>query len=77
MTPALITQCIDSFGLHRVNAVCSPKNDASWRILEKFGMRREAYYRQKCRYVKHGTARWEDELEYAILDSEWDARKTE
>ena len=70
MTPALIAQCFDGFGLHRVNAVCCPKNDASWKILEKCGMRREAYYRQKCRYVKHGAVRWEDELEYALLFSE-------
>ena len=75
MTPALIAQCFDVFRLHRVNAVCSPKNEASWKILEKNGMRREAYYRQKCRYVKHGVSYWEDELEYAMLTSEWDGKK--
>ena len=57
--------------LHRVNAVCNPGNIASWKVLEHCGMRREAYLRQKCRYRKHGQDYWADELEYAILASEW------
>ena len=70
MTGVLIEHCFDAFHLHRVNAVCNPENIASWRVLEKCGMRREACLRKKCRYVKHGVSRWEDELEYAILSSE-------
>lgn len=70
ITPALIDCCFDELRLHRVNAVCNPENRASWRVLEKCGMRREAYLRKKCRYVKGGMSRWEDELEYAILSSE-------
>ena len=70
ITRALIDHCFDSFHLHRVNAVCHPENEASWHVLEKCGMRREAWYRKKCRYVKGGVSRWEDELEYAILDTE-------
>ena len=70
ITRALIDHCFDALRLHRVNAVCNPENEASWHVMEKCGMRREAYYRKKCRYVKHGVSRWEDELEYAILDSE-------
>ena len=72
MTPALIDCCFNVFRLHRVNAVCNPENTASWRVLEKYGMRREAYFRKKCPYVRGGIIRWEDELEYAILSSEWD-----
>lgn len=70
ITMALIDHCFDVLGLHRVNAVCNPENEASWHVLEKCGMRREAYLRKKCRYVKRGVASWEDELEYAILSSE-------
>ena len=70
ITRALIDHCFDALRLHRVNAVCHPDNEASWRVLEKCGMRREAYLRKKCRYVKRGVSRWEDELEYAILESE-------
>ena len=67
---ALIRYCFDTLGLHRVNATCSPENTASWKILENCGMRREAHYRQKCRYIKNGTESWHDELEYAMLASE-------
>ena len=70
ITMALIDQCFDGLRLHRVNAVCNPKNEASWHVLEKCGMRREAYLKEKCRYVKRGITSWEDELEYAILSSE-------
>jgi RimJ/RimL family protein N-acetyltransferase len=38
--------------------------------MENCGMRREAHYRKKVRYVKHGVPSWEDELEYAILREE-------
>ena len=67
---ALIDCCFDEFHLHRANALCNPKNIASWKVLEKCGMRREAYLREKVRYVKGGITSWEDELEYAILSSE-------
>ena len=70
ITRALIDHCFDAFHLHRVNGVCNPENAASWHVMEKCGMRREACFRKKCRYVKHGIVRWEDELEYAILESE-------
>ncbi len=68
---ALIAFCFDCLGLHRVNAVCNPENRASWKMLEKCGMRREALLLQKCRYIKNGTVSWHDELEYAILASEY------
>ena len=67
---ALIDCCFDEFHLHRANALCNPKNTASWKVLEKCGMRRDAYLREKVRYVKGGITIWEDELEYAILSSE-------
>lgn len=70
MTRALIDYSFDVLNVHRVCALCHPENIASWKALEKCGMRREAYYRQKCRYVKHGKIIWEDELEYAVLKTE-------
>ena len=71
ITRALIRHCFEEFKLHRVNAVCNPENKQSWHVLEKCGMRREAYLRKKCRYVKNGVVSFEDELEYAILKEEW------
>jgi len=71
---ALIRHCFLELHLHRVNAVCSPENTASWKAMERCGMRREALLVQKCRYVKNGVISWHDELEYAILASEYEAR---
>ena len=64
---ALLGYCFDELKLHRVYALCHPDNTASWKVMEKCGMRREAHYVKKCRYVKAEGARWEDELEYAVL----------
>ena len=67
---ALIGFCFDELRVHRVYALCHPANTASWKVMEKCGMRREAHYIQKCRYIKADGVRWEDELEYAILRPE-------
>ena len=70
---ALLRYCFETLGLHRVNALCNPENLASRKVLARCGLRQEAWFRQKCRYVKGGVTSWEDELEYAVLASEWKA----
>ena len=72
---ALIRHCFDRLGLHRVNALCNPGNRASRKVLERCGLRPEAWFRQKCRYTKRGVISWEDEMEYAILASEWTEKR--
>ena len=64
---ALIEYCFRELEVHRVYALCHPDNTASWKVMEKCGMHREAHYIQKCKYVKAGKVRWEDELEYALI----------
>ena len=64
---ALIRYCFDELQVHRVYALCHPKNTASWKVMEKCGMHQEAHYIQKCRYDKADGVRWEDELEYAAI----------
>lgn len=71
VTGELIRYCFEELSLHRVNAVCHPENIASWTVLEKCGMRREALLKEKCRYTKNGIVTWQDELEYAMLRSEY------
>lgn len=56
--------------LHRVVATCDPRNTASWRVMEKLGMRCEAH--QLRSIFKEGE--WLDEYQYAILAHEWSAR---
>ena len=46
------------------------ENIASCTVLETCGLRREAHYKEKCRYIKNGIVSWRDEAEYAILKSE-------
>ncbi len=54
-------------GLHRIIATCDPRNTASYRVMEKTGMRREGHSIKCIR--KDGE--WVDEYFYAILDEEW------
>ena len=64
---ALIGYCFNELQVHRVYALCHPDNIASWKVMEKCGMRKEAHFIQKCRYTKADGIRWEDELEYAVI----------
>ena len=64
---AMKKYCFDVLGVHRVYGLCNPENTGSRRIMEKIGMRREAHFRKKCRYVKKGVVSWHDELVYAAL----------
>ena len=60
--------------LHRIIATCQPENPASYRVMEKLGMRREGHFRQ-C--IDRGNGVWWDEYFYAILASEWQTLKNE
>ena len=33
-------------GVHRIYAECDPRNECSWKLLEKAGLQREAHFRQ-------------------------------
>ena len=70
---ALIDCCFRELRVHRVFARCHPDNIASWRVMEKCGMRREAHFVQKCKYTKADGVRWEDELEYALIRKQTEA----
>ena len=57
----------EKMGLHRIIATCQPENIASYRIMEKIGMRKEGFFK-KC--IPYGDEWW-DEYYYAILNEEW------
>lgn len=71
ITRALLTYSFDVLNVHRVSALCHPNNAGSRHVLEKNNLRQEAYYVKKAKYIKKGTTMWQDEVEYAILDSEF------
>ncbi len=59
-----------SAGVHRVYAECNPKNERSWRLLEKAGLRREAHFRQNIYFHKDsaGNPLWKDTYVYILLN---------
>ena len=69
---ALLEYGFDVLKLHRIIATCQPENIASYRVMEKIGMRREGHF-QKCIYRDDNI--WWSEYFYALLDEEWAARK--
>jgi RimJ/RimL family protein N-acetyltransferase len=71
---ALIRCGFEHWGIHRVIANCNPENVASWRVLEKVGMKREGYLRKNVffRRDNNGSPIWTDTYEYAILNEDAD-----
>lgn len=60
-------------GIRRVIAMCNPENTASWRLLERLGMRREGHLKQNIWFFRDekGMPIWQDTYEYAILREEF------
>lgn len=63
-----MAMCFDDLGLHRVFATCFADNVASWRLMEKLGMRREAHTVKDSLHREKG---WLDGFTYALLADEW------
>lgn len=57
---------------HKIVAYCNPENTASWRVLEKTGMVREGFFKQKAffRLDKNNLPLWHDCYAYGILNNE-------
>lgn len=68
---ALLRLGFEGAGMHRIYARCDVHNSASARVMERLGMRREAHFREHMR-VKGA---WDEELIYAMLEDEWQARR--
>jgi RimJ/RimL family protein N-acetyltransferase len=65
---ALIRLAFEVLGLRRVHADTFEANTASWRVMEKLGMRLETRSR---RDVLHRELGWSDGRGYALLADEW------
>jgi RimJ/RimL family protein N-acetyltransferase len=68
----LLRICFEDLGLRRVTALCFADNIASWRLMERIGMRREEH---NVRESLHRTKGWLDGYGYALLADEWRARR--
>lgn len=67
---ALLGVCFEDLGLRRVTANCFADHVASWRLMERLGMRRETHTVQES---LHRSGRWLDGLGYGLLAAEWRA----
>lgn len=58
---------------HRICAKCDPLNTASWKLLERLGMRREGHAIKDAWFKRDefGEPVWHDTFNYAILEEEW------
>ncbi len=64
----LLRHCFEDLGLHRVTASCLMDDHASWRLMERLGMRRETH---ELRAWLDRSGRWRDTVGYALLWEEW------
>lgn len=64
--------CFEDLGLRRVTAGCFVANEASWRLMERVGMRRELH---TIRESLHRSGEWLDGFGYALLADEWRAAR--
>ena len=54
-------------GMHRIYAFADTRNERSWRLMERAGMRREGHF-VRWRKIKD---EWVDDYGYAMLADEW------
>lgn len=67
---AVLNYCFGQLNKHRLTASVDPENQRSIALLERLGLRREAYH-VKSLLLK---GRWVDDVIYAILRDEWLSR---
>ncbi|MDD3242112.1 MAG: GNAT family N-acetyltransferase [Eubacteriales bacterium] len=70
---ALVEYAFTHWRMHRLIAMCNPDNAASWKLMERLGMRRECHKLLATSFKddENGEPIWHDGYEYAILDTEW------
>ncbi len=56
-----------TFNLHRVVTYCDDRNNSSWQLMERLGMRREGWHLE----VRRVKDEWVSEYVYAILYDKW------
>ncbi len=68
----LLNFALNAYPIHRVMARCNPENSASWQLLERIGLRREAHLHKNIFFHRDeaGLPCWQDTFEYALLREE-------
>jgi len=70
-TQAILALGFAELKLHRIYGRCDPRNRASYKLMARLGMRREAHFRHNEIFK----GEWGDEFVYAMLQEEWLARQ--
>jgi len=65
----------EEMNLHRIVAYCDAENMGSYKLMEKIGMRREGLFLESQPAHKMSERKYSNELAYAVLKSEWEARR--
>ncbi len=66
---AFLAFAFDTVGMHRIFGDCDPRNEASWRLMERLGLRREGHLRENV-YAK---GEWCDSYVYGLLAADYRA----
>ncbi len=66
---AVISHIVEKENTWRITAMCDPRNENSWRLLEKLGFRREGHLLKNVYFFKdeQGNPIWKDTYVYALL----------
>ncbi|MDF2540371.1 MAG: GCN5-related N-acetyltransferase [Herbinix sp.] len=69
----MLQHAFKEYSAHRIIGRCNPQNTASWKLLERLGMRREGHFIKPVFFKRdiEGQPIWHDAYEYAILAEEW------
>lgn len=76
MGKAMLQLGFDVLNLHRIIAVCNAENVGSYKLMERIGMRREAYFIKSQKGNEAQNRDWCDEVLYAMLQEEWNAQNS-
>jgi RimJ/RimL family protein N-acetyltransferase len=70
---AIIKYAFNDLQAHRIEAFCNPLNAASWHVLEKAGMKREGFFKEKAFFRKdiNDKPLWHDCYAYGVGDKEF------
>jgi RimJ/RimL family protein N-acetyltransferase len=64
---AVMNWAFQTYSFNRIYATCDPRNERSWQVLERLGMKREGLLRNHLKWNDE----FRDQLYYGILRAEW------
>ncbi len=69
----ILQYAFENLSAHRIIGMCNPENVASWKVLERLGMRREGHFLKNVYFKRtpEGSPIWIDSYQYAVLAKEW------